>query len=823
MTRARAVALCLASLLGCAPQQQLAAPTPPECDAACQAQAKPAECVSTQDYFDDLAWPVLEGCASCHVSGGQSAGTRLVFKPSVIPDYLRQNYVIFAEASALREGGASLLLLKATGSVPHGGGAQLEAGSRDYAVLLSMIEQLAAPIECPAIDSDGDGIPDAEEPQPGDVPAPLPVSTGLVLGDNYAVLRKATIALGGRLPTGAEMAAVEGQPFTALTPILDALMTERAFYERVREIMNDVLLTDRSREETGYLSIMSELSGSSYGGAFPGAAEFLTADNTGNTNARLVKTADAFAREPLEFFVYAAKNDLPLSAVLTSQFRLVNAYTAKALNVPWGAVMPAEISDVEATDYDDFRPTALPGINEAQSGATFSEYAGLLTTNSYIRRYPNTCTNHNRKLARYTYRFFLDFDIMKNAPRLDLSTVDVSAHPSRNNPQCTGCHAQIDPVAGAFMNWTRCFSSPPRHYTLDDKGGSCGAAGWYPDAEMFPPGVGAGAANQLSPGDKPKALERLAAHIVTQPGFDRAMVRHFFVGLTGRPMLEAPQDVSTPGYANLDAAFEAQQDSFDALVADFVAGGRRLKPLIKAIVATPYFRAVNAEASDRVELKGMGGGVWLPPEVLHRKLTAVLGAPWIEIFQNSPVYRARADGLLLQRYRMRLFWGGIDSDAVLTRQQLPGGLSAAGSERMALEMACEHTARDFARAPSDRRLFRYTEVAQVPSGDRADPSQAGIVQTLQHLHERVLGERLGANDPELIASYELLSSVRAAGAAAVGAGQVPATLDKLCGGHIDLYTGAGAATAAPNDAAFVLRAWQAVLSYMLMDYRFLFD
>jgi len=81
--------------------------------------------------------------------------------------------------------------------------------------------------------------------------------------------------------------------------------------------------------------------------------------------------------------------------------------------------------------------------------AGVGEYAGVLTTTAWVNRYPSSPTNFNRKRARFRLKYFLDFDIMKAAPRIDAATIDLNDNPTKNNPQCIGCHARIDPLAGA--------------------------------------------------------------------------------------------------------------------------------------------------------------------------------------------------------------------------------------------------------------------------------------------------------------------------------------------------------------------------------------
>ena len=70
-----------------------------------------------------------------------------------------------------------------------------------------------------------------------------PLFDGIVMLDDRRLLRRVTLSLAGRLPTAGELSGVTAQGVKALPALLDALMKEDAFYERLREAFNDVFLT----------------------------------------------------------------------------------------------------------------------------------------------------------------------------------------------------------------------------------------------------------------------------------------------------------------------------------------------------------------------------------------------------------------------------------------------------------------------------------------------------------------------------------------------------------------------------------------------------
>ena len=83
----------------------------------------------------------------CHVQGGLSGNTHLVFVPSTDADHLNKNFAVFREFLHHQhedgEDGAALVLTKVTGGAGHGGGVRLDAGSAEYANLEMFLELLA--------------------------------------------------------------------------------------------------------------------------------------------------------------------------------------------------------------------------------------------------------------------------------------------------------------------------------------------------------------------------------------------------------------------------------------------------------------------------------------------------------------------------------------------------------------------------------------------------------------------------------------------------------------------------------------------------------
>lgn len=750
-------------------------------------------------YFEATARPqVFSRCSKCHLPGRAAGGTRFVLSAPGAPDAAALDFAIAGTAArALQRDGTSLLLLKPTGRVAHGGGALIAQDSPEEAVLEEMVRRFVDP----ALTASCSGV--------------APSGSGVVLADARRTLRKAAIELAGRLPSDAELAAAaasDPETLSGLDPLLLEMMSEDAFHERLLEMWNDLLLTDKSRFEATYdwlpiLGVPTRLRAASYCDNLHWQSYD---ERTRSAESRVcIGAAEALAREPLEIIAHVVKKGRPFSEILTAQYRLFNVHVATLFGL--------DLAPFEGHEGDPgyFVETRFPAMHGPRGLP--EEYAGLLTTTSFLYRYKSTSSNRNRGRAHQVFKLFLDHDVMKSAPRLDLSSIDPRKSPWRHDPQCTGCHAGVDAVAGAFQHWTDCYDNNQVEYFTDRH---CDGA-WFPERDMFPPGVGPGEQRRLGAAELPTALAHLAAAIVKDPAFSRAVAAHVLTNLTGHERLSPPTDPAAPGYAALAAAHDAQQRTIEALARGFAASGLDFKRLVIAVIKTPAFRAIDADRAGRLELTGLGGGSLLTPEVLHRKIGATLGGTWSDPAATPSLRDPPHHLLSLQRYR--IFAGGIDSLGVRQRARTPGSVNMSVATRMALELACERTAADFALDRKDRRLFPLVDRDLAPSGDPRAPGQRPILDDLRHLHARLWGETVAADDPEILESYRLLADLQKDGAAAVAAGREGRELLPECAAKIDRTTGAPlpANRQITADPSYTVRAWQGLVAYLLMDHRFL--
>ncbi|MEX1363508.1 MAG: hypothetical protein AB1Z98_10300 [Nannocystaceae bacterium] len=720
----------------------------------------PETCVDTTNFFKEKIWaPVLSSkCIGCHNPNGAAANTDLVLQMSDYPGYLEVNQQTLENVARLQIDGMPLLLAKPSNAVEHGGGLQLDEGSEEYVLLGEMIEHFAAPVHCEdngEIDRFFDGI------------QPL---------DEEGTLRKATFLLASRMPTAEELDAVRGAGIDALDPILDAVLVEEAFYVRAKEIFNDLMHTDAYRIGDDAVETVDE-------DMFPNAFWYEDIDDTDQRNLMRRRTNDAIAREPLEIIEHVLREGMPFTEALTADYTIVTPFSARSYGIDLGLFADANDENEKITyDFEE-----IP-------------QAGLLTTSVFLNRYPTTPTNRNRARSRFFFDFFLATDVMRLAAR-PLDATQIQSHnPTLNVAACNVCHVNIDPVAGAFMNW-------------DEQGHYRPTGGWFGD--MVAPGFGA---IEVPYDEYPQALRWLTSELVKDPKFALSMVHVMYTGLTGQDPLDEPMELQDVDYLARIRAFEAQDYVFKKIADDFASSGYELRVIIKELVKSPYFRAVNTDTvldeQRYMELADMGTARILPPEALHRRLIATVGVPWIK----------NGTDVLLSGDYYKFFYGGIDSVSVTDRLTEMNGVMANVADRMSNEMACTVTAYDFTKPAADRLLFPEVEPSDLPG---APGAETAIRDNLVHLHQHLLGESLSPDDPEIDRSYAVFTAVWEDGQEGLMLPEEPyaVALPGPCRATTDPVSGDAipAEQQLVDDPDYTVRAWMAVVSYMLGDYRFLYE
>ncbi|MDE0420899.1 MAG: DUF1588 domain-containing protein [Gammaproteobacteria bacterium] len=408
------------------------------------APGRGAGATATEVFEALVAAPVLEAkCVNCHVEGGASGTTRLVFVSTANSDHRALNLTAIRNFVATVEDGAALLLEKIQG-IGHGGGEQVPGGSQDFQNVAWFLDLLGR--EAAAVSASAETLFDV-----------------VTMASPRTVLRRAALLFAGRTPTPAEYDFVETGTESNLREAIRNLMTGPRFHEFLLRAANDRLLTDRfvaenTLENRGHFFHFDNKYYRLRGAAVNNGAhrEFNEWHNA---------VQYGVARAPLELIAHVAENDLPYTEVLTADYVMANrlakeSYTGKgALDHPEDVhhFRPTRITDyyTHTTGYRArFEPNIGLRILSPGDGKTAIPHAGLLNTFVFLKRYPTTATNRNRARARWTYYHFLGVDIENAASRTtDPVALADNDNPTLKNANCTVCHTVLDPAAGAFQNY----------------------------------------------------------------------------------------------------------------------------------------------------------------------------------------------------------------------------------------------------------------------------------------------------------------------------------------------------------------------------------
>ena len=345
-----------------------------------------------------------------------------------------------------------------------------------------------------------------------------------------ALLRRLSLDLRGTLPTVAELEAVEADE-AALDGLLDAMLEDPALEERLVLLLNEEWQT-----------LVDDFVIQAGDAGFEREEEFLYERSVGE--------------EPLRLMARVAVEDRPWTETLTADWTMAN----EAMTRMWPVALEDEgdgEGDEEGGDegrwqrarYVDSRPAA-----------------GVLATNGLWWRYDSNNSNLNRGRAAALTRLLVCADY--HGRPVTFTEVDLSSgsqDASQVDPACTGCHAGIDPIASALFG----FTWTERHSLLE--------VSWY-HAEREPLGEEALGVAPAWFGQPADSLTALAARVAEDERFPRCTSRNLASALLRRHV-----DPSAPDGADLALV--------EALTRSFAEEDLRLKALLRAIVATPEYRA----------------------------------------------------------------------------------------------------------------------------------------------------------------------------------------------------------------------------------------
>ncbi|MFT5484135.1 MAG: hypothetical protein ACI9GW_002797, partial [Halieaceae bacterium] len=543
-------------------------------------------------------------CIACHRVGGLSGHTRLVFVADSDPSYHLLNYQNFVDLATEEENTSHYVLTKIQG-VDHGGGVQLSPGSDGYEAMSEFLFLLTGVEGTPGISG---GLFD-----------------GYTLAAPQETLRRASIIVGGVLPTELdEDAAAQGDD-TIQRQLLRQLMQGEGFHKFLIEGANDRLLTEKwlgNRLANTFLPY------------YPDLANFFYDNYESGNLAALVGVTNGidfgYARSPLELIAYVVEEEKPYTEILTADYTMVNPplvlpYRADVEFVDESNIdqwLPATVDGYERIDRDTIITVGDRGSQVTGGLPTDYPHAGILTTPGWLARYPSTATNRNRARARWTWYHFLGVDIERLAARTtDPVALADTDNPTLKNPNCTVCHEVLDPVAGAYQNYGDTgfyknkppgIDSLPRLYKQDDTSEDPYQSGdvWFRD--MREAGF-----EQISLTNTDSTLQDFAAHITGDYRFAIATVKFWWPALMGEEAATLPEDSTDVDYLQRLQLYETQAEDIEALASGFEAGfdggaAYNLKDLLVEMMMSNWFRAssrvLETAGNDETQHLGIGSG-----------------------------------------------------------------------------------------------------------------------------------------------------------------------------------------------------------------------
>ncbi|CAN5226211.1 hypothetical protein BH11PLA2_BH11PLA2_50220 [soil metagenome] len=731
-------------------------------------------CTAAVDtHFADEVWAKVgaTNCLACHKVGGDAESSKFILadpqRAKVQDEAQRQNRDAFARMAMLKENDQSRLLQKVVGGLKHGGMDVLKADSAGYRILASFVRRVNSP---------NTPLPDL-----GVDPKAPPFFDGVAMIDDRRLLRRVTLSLAGRLPTDAEFAAITKGGNKAMPAVLDAIMKEEAFFVRLREGFNDIFLTagiDGNADQT----VLSY-------DHFPNRHWYQKHDlsaikDDAERKRAGYKLADDYRKalldEPMRLVEHIVRNDRPFTEIVTADYIMVSPYTARGYGV-YDQLKDRFKNADSQSEFIALKLKSLTGRSKDQnqdSATGFYPHAGMLSTFQYITRYPTTETNRNRLRARMYYQHFLGVDVLELAARVSDAAAVTAKYPvpTMQASECVVCHKTLDPVAGLFQDYWR-FAERGVYGKL--KGG------WFTD--MFGPGF---EGEPLPASQRWRSLQWLGERTAEDPRFATAMVEHVYYILSGRKMLLPPKDLDDPLYAAKRRAYQEQRRQTVLIAANFARNSFNLKGVFKDWILSDFYRADGLDTAvkdpkRRAELDDIGLVRMLSPEQVERKIEAVFGERWGRLNDQ-----------------MAKLYGGIDSKEVTERATDPSGAMGAIQRVLSNDVAVRHVSRDFAKSAAERRLFPGIEADTLPGGD----NDAAIRKAIVHLHERILGRQDATDSAEVTRTFKLFSDI-------IAEAKMQKGLDKrdVAGGK------------STPDPYYTLRAWRAVVTYLLRRPEFLYE
>ncbi len=684
---------------------------------------------------------------------------------SVGEGWKAENWAMLQKVAKFRQGGKPLVLLKVTEEVEHEGGEIFERGSFGYELLRKLVEGEYELNVTRRLETD--------------------FFAGVEMIDDLRLLRRLTLSLAGRLPTTSEMEKVKKGGLDAVEKLLNQIMEEDAFYERLVEGFNDIFLlhgVDGSPERIlGYRN---------FGNTRMWYQKVTYEEIKDPKERQRAKYAladryrESILHEPYALIQHIVRNNRPVTELVTADYLMVSPYTAKGYGI--FEELKEKFKDPE--DHMEFIPTKLNQLTKRDgkpdqiTPTGYYPHSGFLTTFHWLQRYPTTDTNRNRLRSRMYYQHFLGLDVMELAPRVsDAAAIDAKYEvPTMQAGECVVCHKSVDPIAGIFAD----YQEPNNDF------GPYGPRkeGWFTD--MF----GAGTRpDELKESEKWRAGQWLGQKTAKDPRFAVAIVEHVYYILTGRKVLMPPKDIEHELFDFRQRAYREQRKEIENIAQQLRDADFNLKAAFQGWAKSKFYRAGSVNLKKLIpyraaELDDLGLVRLLSPEQLQRKIKAIFDLDW----------------KMLDSKHYRILYGGIDSKQVTQRLTDPSGAMGAIQRIMANEVACKTVPADFGKEAKDRRLFPKVEPSDLPS---ENPEK--IKAAIQHLHEYILGH---VDRDEVDRTYQLFTRILAD---AKAKGRYEQLENYFCRATSEEIR--------TKDPHYTVRSWRAVVTYLLRQPEFLYE
>ena len=515
-------------------------------------------------------------------------------------------------------------------------------------------------------------------------------------------LKRASLALRGRLPSAVDLERVSADP-DVLPEIVDVYLESEDFGTIIRDMHAELFLTRADIEEQ--LPLLGPM------------VDYTTE-----------QIHEATSEEALRLVEHVVTHDRPYSEILTADYAMTN----HTLSVIYGLEYDDGGPEWQVTEYTDGRP-----------------HAGVLTSTEIFRRHESAGSNFHRGRANFFADAFLcePFDKREIVVDggIDLSDDEAVANAVQLNENCVGCHQAMDPIAVLFFGfkqqlrrdtvnhgyiedcrWNESEGGIPEfeEYSVSDlcyplRMYTAGNESDWVDLGLRPPGYF---------GQPVSDIPELGRMMADDPRFAQCASKRFYSWFTQMGHEDVPLEVAA------------------GLHEQFVASGYDAKALARAVVLSEGFSALHSGAEGAAPLQ------LVRPAAYANIIEDLTGFHWMA--EPSPqcgdddvcwteVDLARSD---LMGYRSMA--GGLDYLQIVRPTHSSTPVRILVQQRHSTEAAGFVVDADFDIVyRSDRRLL--TKV------DERDVGEAAVRDQIVVLYAKILAMDVPADHLEIDETYGL--------------------------------------------------------------------